>query len=335
MVWNDWRVERNLRLAVRLTMTVAFPTTLPTPLAQGYSIRPYETAARAAMDIGGSRARGHNRSGPYSVGVRWLFTDAQLAAFEAWHDDDISQGADEFTARLAGSEGLETVTCRFLGPYSVSKVQQHWGVTAELEVAFTELTLDQYLYLIDPTNFSISLSAGSLSSTSDLDQATQSSATLTVSHSGGAEPITYSWTRLSGFAFTLVNGTDAAAQVFRSAMPGDTASLSATYRVTANDWFGNVDTADVTVSHVWTMPSDPNISNVVLLLHGDGTNGSTTITDNSPGARTVTAHGNAQISTARKKFRTGSILFDGTGDYLSVPVDSGLELRAGAFTIKK
>jgi len=63
---------------------------------------------------------------------------------------------------------------------------------------------------------------------------------------------------------------------------------------------------------------DRNYSNVSLLLHGDGTNGSTTITDNSPTPKTVTAVGNAQISTAQSKFGGASLAFDGNGDALSV-----------------
>ena len=57
---------------------------------------------------------------------------------------------------------------------------------------------------------------------------------------------------------------------------------------------------------------------VSLLLHGDGTNGSTVITDSSGSPKTVTAVGNAQISTAESKFGGSSIAFDGNGDYLSV-----------------
>lgn len=62
---------------------------------------------------------------------------------------------------------------------------------------------------------------------------------------------------------------------------------------------------------------DPNFANVELLLHGDGTSGSTTITDSSPDNKTVTVVGNAQIDTAVKKFGTGSIQFDGDGDELT------------------
>jgi len=65
-------------------------------------------------------------------------------------------------------------------------------------------------------------------------------------------------------------------------------------------------------------PADPYIGNVSLLLHGDGDNGSTTIVDNSPSPKTVTAFGNAQISTAQSKFGGSSIAFDGANSYLTV-----------------
>lgn len=66
-------------------------------------------------------------------------------------------------------------------------------------------------------------------------------------------------------------------------------------------------------------PGDPHFSNVSLLLHMDGTNGSTTFTDSSPSPKTVTAYGNAQISTAQSKFGGSSAYFDGAGDYLAIP----------------
>ena len=67
-----------------------------------------------------------------------------------------------------------------------------------------------------------------------------------------------------------------------------------------------------TITPQTKVPVDPVFNNVSLLLHGNGTNGSTTITDNSPTPKTVTAFGNAQISTAQSKFGGASIAFDGT-----------------------
>jgi hypothetical protein len=82
--------------------------------------------------------------------------------------------------------------------------------------------------------------------------------------------------------------------------------------------------------------TDPNFANVSLLLHGDGTNGSTTIVDSSSSPKTVTAVGNAQISTAQSKFGGASIAFDGTSDYLTVgtEADSIWDFGAADFTIE-
>ena len=81
---------------------------------------------------------------------------------------------------------------------------------------------------------------------------------------------------------------------------------------------------------LWPSNGDPFWNDVVLLLKMDGSNGSTTFTDSSASSYSVTAFGNAQISTAQAKFgQSGS--FDGTGDYLSLPSNSALDM-AGNFT---
>jgi hypothetical protein len=56
----------------------------------------------------------------------------------------------------------------------------------------------------------------------------------------------------------------------------------------------------------------------VLHLTMDGADASTTFTDLSANAHTITANGNAQVDTAVLKFTDGSLLLDGTGDYLSI-----------------
>jgi len=82
-------------------------------------------------------------------------------------------------------------------------------------------------------------------------------------------------------------------------------------------------------------PTDPDFANVSLLLHGDGTNGSTTIVDSSSSSKTVTAVGDAQISTAQSKFGGSSIYFDGSGDYLTGPSnDADFNFGTGDFTIE-
>lgn len=61
--------------------------------------------------------------------------------------------------------------------------------------------------------------------------------------------------------------------------------------------------------------TDPDYSFVTALLHMNGTNGSSTFTDQKGG--TYTRTGNAQISTAQAKWGGASGLFDGSGDYVT------------------
>jgi hypothetical protein len=63
----------------------------------------------------------------------------------------------------------------------------------------------------------------------------------------------------------------------------------------------------------------------------DGSNGSTTFTDSSSNARTVTVGGDAQISTAQSKFGGASGYFDGSGDLLNATVAA---IGTGAYTIE-
>ena len=77
---------------------------------------------------------------------------------------------------------------------------------------------------------------------------------------------------------------------------------------------------------------DPFYSAVSLLLPMDGTNGSTTFTDSGPNALTVTAVGNAQISTTQSKYGGASAYFDGSGDYLSIPTTSAFGFGTSDYT---
>jgi len=105
------------------------------------------------------------------------------------------------------------------------------------------------------------------------------------------------------------------------------------------------------VPGVWTLPEqrnaklalqwpvvggDPDFSSVSLLLHLDGTNGSTTFTDNSSSPKTVTAVGSAQISTAEAKFGQSLLLNTANSyvNYLTTPDNVGFQFSTGAFTLE-
>ena len=73
-------------------------------------------------------------------------------------------------------------------------------------------------------------------------------------------------------------------------------------------------------------------SYTALLLHCDGTDASTTFTDSSPNGLTITANGNAQLDTEQYKFATASALFDGSGDYLTVPSNTAFNRGTNDWT---
>lgn len=76
-----------------------------------------------------------------------------------------------------------------------------------------------------------------------------------------------------------------------------------------------------------TSNGDADIDKVELLLHMDGTNGSTTFTDSSSNNLTLTVSGSAAITTSEKKFGTGSLDLTAPGNnYISYPGASGDEL---------
>jgi hypothetical protein len=77
-------------------------------------------------------------------------------------------------------------------------------------------------------------------------------------------------------------------------------------------------------------PVDLFRSNVSLLLHGDGTNGSTTIIDSSPSPKTLSS--TAINSTTEKKFGTASLFFNSSS--IILPQSSDLSFGTQDFTIE-
>jgi hypothetical protein len=73
--------------------------------------------------------------------------------------------------------------------------------------------------------------------------------------------------------------------------------------------------------------SNPYYADTVLQLHFDGD-----FADSSSYGHTATANGNAQIDASGLYYQCG--LFDGTGDYLSIPDAASLRFGTGDFTIE-
>jgi hypothetical protein len=83
----------------------------------------------------------------------------------------------------------------------------------------------------------------------------------------------------------------------------------------------------------WTPPPAGNDSFTYLLLHCDGSDGSTSFPDASQSNLTMSVTGNAQVDAAQSKFGAGSLLLDGMGDYLFHNSTSVFDFGTGDFAI--
>lgn len=80
-----------------------------------------------------------------------------------------------------------------------------------------------------------------------------------------------------------------------------------------------------------TPSGDPYYANVVSLLHFDGSNGSTTFTDQK--SKSWSALDNAALSTAQKKFGPSSLSLDGLNDGIYTAQSTDFDLP-GDFTVE-
>lgn len=78
---------------------------------------------------------------------------------------------------------------------------------------------------------------------------------------------------------------------------------------------------------------DANFGSVQLLLHMDGANGGTSFPDSSANARTITAFGSAQTSTAQSKFGGASGYFNG-GSHLVCPYSDAFNFAGSEWCVE-
>lgn len=82
------------------------------------------------------------------------------------------------------------------------------------------------------------------------------------------------------------------------------------------------------------MAADSDFDKVTLLLHGDGSNGSTSIIDSSSVPKTLSVYGGGSISTTQSKFGGSSIRTNAGGLYVSGATDGVLSMGNGDFTVE-
>ena len=116
-----------------------WPTTLPAPMAQGYSIDPIDPVIRTDMEVGAVRARRRTAARQDKVSVAWAFDETQLDTFRDWFDDDATGAAGGsawfYIDLRIGAGGTTTEEARFTGPFKAAMVSGgRWQVSATLEI---------------------------------------------------------------------------------------------------------------------------------------------------------------------------------------------------------
>jgi hypothetical protein len=142
-------------------------------------------------------------------------------------------------------------------------------------------------------------------------------------------------TRSSGTVRLFFNGTEGVSATNTSNLTGSNLAVGGYYSTTYL-YDGYIDDLRITkgvarYTSNFTPPTAPLTAdaNTSLLLHFDNVD----IIDSSSTPKAITAFGNAQISTAQSKFGGGSLYFDGSGDYLSVPDSTDWDV-SGDYTIE-
>jgi hypothetical protein len=85
---------------------------------------------------------------------------------------------------------------------------------------------------------------------------------------------------------------------------------------------------------VGTTTGDVYYPQTSLLMHFNGTNGSTTMTDNSKNNFVLTAINGASLSSVQSKFGGTSLALDGTNDYVSISGNNILDFASSDFTVE-
>lgn len=98
-----------------------WPVSLPEVRPGGYQETPQNQVLRSEMETGPAKTRRRFTAGTRTIPVQYQLTDAELAVFEAFFDDEIAAGALSFS--WPHPRTGQTVTAKILPPgYQIDPV---------------------------------------------------------------------------------------------------------------------------------------------------------------------------------------------------------------------
>ena len=222
-----------------------------------------------------------------------------------------------------------------------------------LNLSSGDFTIEGWIYATDVIGYHTIFSNGDYPSTAQVILSVAAAPSLYMSNGSGWVIVLSSsinvninsWNHIavtaSGTTYTIwVNGVSggSSSASFTRATPASTSVVGRLY-VSTDDYYTKGYTSNVRVvkgTALYTSNFTPSttpltaVSNTSLLLSAD----SSAILDNAMMSNLETS-GNARISTAVKKYGTGSMYFDGvSGTYLTTPNQSTFAFGTGNFTIE-
>lgn len=115
---------------------IVYPSSLPFPQHSGFEYQHSDPVLSSELKNGLAVKRLNKTYVPSVASVSWIFTNAQAAAFEAWHKDVTVYGIHWFSIMLNSPMGMFPYDCRFIdtfsGPTSIGAGL--WKYAANLEL---------------------------------------------------------------------------------------------------------------------------------------------------------------------------------------------------------
>ena len=116
--------------------TINYPTQLPAPVQNGYSMQHVSPLLRTGMQSGRARQRRIFTSVPSMLSVSFFFeskTEVQL--FEGFFQHTLKDGAEWFNMPLKTPMGYYAVECRFADIYGPLELDGlYWRTSATIEI---------------------------------------------------------------------------------------------------------------------------------------------------------------------------------------------------------
>jgi Concanavalin A-like lectin/glucanases superfamily len=287
---------------------ITAPTSLPDFLEAGHAIDESALFAPIKPATGHRRMRRLYTVPERTVDVSWLLSNAQMVVLDDWFENALRAGGEFFAAQVKDQSSPLILWWRakWLTPYKADAIAGgYWRVTGQLRLFETGST------------------SGPLASALAV--------AFTVPLTGSAA-LTVPQTLSIAFSIGLTTSQSLGDLSFGAELAADTSLGSIDFKA-GLFVFASLGSVNFGAA-LEPVQSDPTFANNSLLAHFDGANASAVFVDSGPLGLTLSASGNAQISTSGPRFGSGAYLGDGASSAIDISTTAGFGFGTGAWTVE-